>query len=55
MAIKVKVDLSGLKVQKYLSQFGFIDLEFDKFLAQSNRHKTITSPATSIENRIKTI
>lgn len=38
---------AGLQVQKYLSQFGFIDLEFDKFLAQSNRHKTITSPATS--------
>lgn len=38
---------AGLQVQKYLSQFGFIDLEFDKFLASSNRYKTLTSPATN--------
>lgn len=38
---------AGLQVQKYLSQFGFIDLEFDKFLAQSNKYKSLTSPATS--------
>lgn len=38
---------SGLQTQKYLSQFGFIDLEFDKFLAHTNRYKTITASATS--------
>ena len=38
---------AGLQVQKYLSQFGFIDLEFDKFLASSNRFKTLTSTATN--------
>lgn len=38
---------AGLQVQKYLSQFGFIDLEFDKFLANTNRYKTLSSTATS--------
>ena len=32
-----------------MSQFGFIDLEFDKFLAQSNRYKTSASTATSVK------
>lgn len=40
---------AGLQVQKYLSQFGFIDLEFDKFMAVSNRYKTLTSPATHLK------
>lgn len=38
---------SGLQVQKYLSQFGFVDLDFDKFLAETINFKTLTSPATS--------
>lgn len=40
---------AGLQVQKYLSQFGFIDLEFDKFMAVSNRTKTLSAPATSLK------
>jgi hypothetical protein len=39
--------VAGLQVQKYLSQFGFIDLDFDKFLAESNQFKTLTSAASS--------
>lgn len=35
---------AGLQVQKYLSQYGFIDLEYDKFLATSNTYKLETSP-----------
>lgn len=46
---------AGLQVQKYLSQFGFIDLEFDKFLAQSNRFKTLTSTATSKKAPLKPV
>ena len=38
---------AGLQVQKYLSQFGFVDLEFDKFMAQTNRYKTLASTATN--------
>lgn len=38
---------AGLQVQKYLSQFGFIDLEFDKFLAVTNKYKTTTSKKSS--------
>ena len=38
---------AGLQVQKYLSQFGFVDLDFDKFLAETNQFKTLTSAATS--------
>lgn len=38
---------AGLQVQKYLSQFGFIDLDFDKFLAETTQFKTLASPATS--------
>lgn len=38
---------TGLQVQKYLSQFGFIDLDFDKFLAETNQFKTLTSAASS--------
>lgn len=39
--------VAGLQVQKYLSQFGFIDLDFDKFLAETTQFKTLTSAATS--------
>lgn len=38
---------AGLQVQRYLSQFGFIDLEFDKFMAQTNFFKTVSATATS--------
>lgn len=38
---------AGLMVQKFLSQFGMIDLDYDKFLAQTNVPKTLTTPATS--------
>lgn len=38
---------SGLQVQKYLSQFGFVDLDFDKFLSETVNFKTLTSAASS--------
>lgn len=38
---------AGMEVWKYMSEFGMVELEYDKFLAQSNRYKTLTSPATN--------
>jgi hypothetical protein len=46
---------AGLQVQKYLSQFGFVDLDFDKFLAETIKFKTLTSPASSTKAPAKPI
>jgi hypothetical protein len=46
---------AGLQVQKYLSQFGFIDLDFDKFLSETINFKTLTSPASSAKAPVKPI
>ena len=46
---------SGLQVTKYLSQFGFIDLDFDKFLAETIQTKTLVSPASSAKAPVKPI
>jgi hypothetical protein len=46
---------AGLQVQKYLSQFGFIDLDFDKFLAETINFKTLTSAASSVKAPVKPI
>jgi hypothetical protein len=44
---------AGLQVQKYLSQFGFVDLDFDKFLAETIQFKTLTSAASSAKAPVK--
>lgn len=46
---------AGLQVQKYLSQFGFVDLDFDKFLAETIQFKTLTSAASSAKAPVKPI
>jgi len=46
---------SGLQVTKYLSQFGFIDLDFDKFLAETIQTKTLASAASSAKAPVKPI
>lgn len=46
---------AGLMVQKFLSQFGMIDLDYDKFLAQTNVPKSLTSPATSAKAPAKPV
>ena len=46
---------SGLQVTKYLSQLGFIDLDFDKFLAETIQTKTLVSPASSAKAPVKPI
>lgn len=47
--------VAGLQTQKYLSQFGFVDLDFDKFLAETNQFKTLTSAATSAKAPTKPV
>lgn len=46
---------AGMEVWKYMSEFGMIELEYDKFLAQSNRYKTLTSPATNKKAPLKPV
>jgi hypothetical protein len=46
---------AGLQVQKYLSQFGFVDLDFDKFLAETIQFKTLASAASSAKAPVKPI
>ena len=47
--------VAGLQTQKYLSQFGFIDLDFDKFLAETINFKTLASAASSAKAPVKPI
>jgi hypothetical protein len=45
--------VAGLQVQKYLSQFGFVDLDFDKFLAETINYRDLLSPASSSKAPVK--
>ena len=46
---------AGMEVLKYMSQFGMVDLEYDKFLTNNNRFKTLTSPATNKKAPMKPV
>lgn len=46
---------AGMEVLKYMSQFGMVDLEFDKFLTENNRNKKLTSPQTNRKAPLKPV